>query len=89
MVVSILIPLAGFVKARVSNTRVDNTVFRFHYRWTTSFCYLCCALVAASDFIGAPIECDNASKAITTFCWVTSTYTINTTTKDCKRFSLL
>ncbi|ROT82404.1 innexin 7 [Penaeus vannamei] len=81
MVVNILGALVGLVKVRVAHTNIDSSVFRLHYRWTTSFCYLACLLVAASDFIGNPITCMSGggvvAKPINTYCWIESTFTIN------------
>ncbi|KAA0201481.1 Innexin [Hyalella azteca] len=78
--------LAGLIKIHNSKTLVDDAVFRLHYRWTTSLCFLACALVAASDMFGEPIQClmngGEAPKPYTTFCWVSSTFTINTSNAD-------
>ena len=75
--------LAGLIKIRSSSTKVDDSTFRLHYRWTTSLFFLACALVAASDLIGGTIHCMNGNQAaeppVVTYCWVMSTFTINTT----------
>ncbi|KAF2358624.1 Innexin [Trinorchestia longiramus] len=82
--IGIIGSLAGLIKIRSSQTLVDDPVFRLHYRWTTSLCFLSCALVAASDIFGDPIQCltteGEAPKPMTTYCWVSSTFTINTST---------
>ncbi|KAK7079095.1 hypothetical protein SK128_007330 [Halocaridina rubra] len=83
MVVGVLAALAGLVKVRYSYTAVDSQVFRLHYRWTTAICFICCALVVAKEYVGDPIECINGDptyiKQITSYCWISSTYTINST----------
>ncbi|XP_042887749.1 innexin inx3-like [Penaeus japonicus] len=83
MVLGVAGALAGLVKVRYSHTYVDSQVFRFHYHWTAAFCFLACVFVTAADFVGDSILCLNgfeeAPKPITTFCWVSSTFTINTT----------
>lgn len=75
--------LAGLIKIRSSTTLVDDATFRLFYRWTTSLCFVACGLVATSDLVGEPIQClmgsEEAPKPITTYCWVSSTFTINTT----------
>lgn len=85
MVLKIFAALAGLVKVRLVHIFVDSHVFRLHYRWTTSLCFIACALVAATEYIGDPIQCmdgtDSVEKAINTYCWIASTYTINSTSK--------
>ena len=78
----ILSSFAGLIKTRSSHTVVDDSIFRLHYRWTTSLCFVGCILVATSELVGDPIQClveDDDTKAITTYCWVMSTFTINST----------
>ncbi|XP_053634752.1 innexin inx3 [Cherax quadricarinatus] len=92
MVLGIVASLVGLVKVRLLHTNIDNYVFRLHYRWTTTFCYLACALVAASDYIGKAIQCYEGSgapapKPINTYCWIMSTFTINTTNTDGSHYS--
>nr|XP_045616192.1 innexin inx3-like [Procambarus clarkii] len=92
MVLSIVGSLVGLVKVRSLHTNIDNYVFRLHYRWTTSFCYLACALVAAADFIGQAIQCYDGSgnpvaKPINTYCWIMSTFTINSSSTDGSHYS--
>ncbi|XP_071519071.1 innexin inx3-like [Panulirus ornatus] len=83
MVLPVLAALAGVFKVNYSRTLVDSRVFRLHYQWTTSFCFICSALVTASDYVGDAIQClqdyEEAPKPITTYCWISSTYTINST----------
>ncbi|KAG0694868.1 Innexin inx2 [Chionoecetes opilio] len=76
----------GLIKARL-HTNIDSTVFRLHYRWTTSFCFLACALVSATEYIGNAIQClgsgtDQSPKAINTYCWIMSTHTLDTYGND-------
>eukprot|EP00397_Hematodinium_sp_SG-2012_P054001 GEMP01064829.1.p1 GENE.GEMP01064829.1~~GEMP01064829.1.p1 ORF type:complete len:387 (+),score=45.58 GEMP01064829.1:92-1252(+) len=83
MVLPVLGALAGLGKVRYSHTLVDSQIFRLHYRWTSAFCFICCALVTATNFVGKPIQCleghEEAPKPITTYCWISSTFTINST----------
>lgn len=76
--------IAGLVKLRLSHTDIDSPVFRLHYQVTTSILFIACALVAASEYIGDPIQCLDGGlpvdKPVNTYCWITSTFTINTTT---------
>lgn len=83
MVLAVLGALAGIAKVRYSYTPVDSHVFRLHYRWTATFCFACCALVVAQEYVGNAIECivhnPEELKPITTYCWISSTYTLNST----------
>lgn len=84
MVLHIFASLAGLVKVRVSHTDIDSHVFRLHYRLTSTILFIACLLVAASEYIGAPIQCTTdgnpVDPPINTYCWISSTFTINTTT---------
>ncbi|XP_068235265.1 innexin inx3-like [Palaemon carinicauda] len=84
MVLHIFAGLAGLVKVRVSHTDTDSHVFRLHYRLTSTILFLACLLVAATEYIGQPIQCTSngapVDPPINTFCWISSTFTINTTT---------
>ncbi|XP_076062710.1 innexin inx2-like [Oratosquilla oratoria] len=92
MVVGVVASIAGLIKVKYGqSTIVDGAVFKLHYRWTTALCFLGCALISASDYIGSPIQClkDGAEsmKAVVTYCWVSSTFTLddrmlNTTAED-------
>ncbi|XP_068235261.1 innexin inx3-like [Palaemon carinicauda] len=84
MVLGVLGALAAIAKVRYSYTTVDSHVFRLHYRWTTTLCFACCALVVAKEYVGETIECITSGdparlKPITTFCWISTTFTINST----------
>lgn len=81
MVLHIVGSFVGLIKANLY-TKTDGAVFRLHYRWTTAFCFLSCALVAATEYIGNAIQClgtgeNSAPKAVNTYCWITSTYTVH------------
>ncbi|KAK7079096.1 hypothetical protein SK128_007331 [Halocaridina rubra] len=87
MVFHIFSALVGLVKVRLDHANIDSHVFRLHYRWTTSLCFISCALVVAVEYIGDPIQCMTntdapAEKAINTYCWISSTFTINSTEKE-------
>lgn len=46
--------VAGFVKTRylVDHANIDNTVFKFHYKLTTTILFGCSILVTANHLIG-------------------------------------
>ena len=75
--------LAAVAKVNYSRTLVDSLTARLHYQWSTTFCILAGALVIAKDYIGDAVECllagNDAPKYINTYCWITSTFTINST----------
>lgn len=83
MVLQVVGALAAVAKVNYSRTLVDSVTARLHYQWSTTFCLLCAAMVIAKDYIGDPISCmqhgGDAKKYINTFCWITSTFTINST----------
>ncbi|KAK3885798.1 hypothetical protein Pcinc_010015 [Petrolisthes cinctipes] len=83
MVLGVLGALVGMTKVHYSRTAVDSWTFRLHYRATTTFCLVAAALVTAADFVGKPIQClvgyKSAPKPITTYCWISSSFTINST----------
>lgn len=68
----------SFIKLRRIHT--DSLVFRLHYRVTVSVLTVCCAILAARQFVGNPIECvhnrDIPTEVLDTWCWIHSTYTI-------------
>ncbi|CAG0922525.1 unnamed protein product [Notodromas monacha] len=70
-----------YVKVSSTNkVRFDTTVNKLHYRATVVFLMLCCILVVINDYIGKTIECISkggaANNAVTTYCWISSTYTL-------------
>uniref|UniRef100_A0A0P4WHJ5 Innexin n=1 Tax=Scylla olivacea TaxID=85551 RepID=A0A0P4WHJ5_SCYOL len=83
MVLQVFGALAAVAKVNYSRTLVDSVTARLHYKWSTTFCLLCGAMVIAKDYIGDAIEClqggTDAPKYINTYCWITSTFTINST----------
>ncbi|CAG0905004.1 unnamed protein product [Cyprideis torosa] len=72
--------LSKHVKPRYGKIRADNAIFRLHYRATSLFLLTCCILVTSIQFIGKPIQCihgsEEASGAVNTFCWISSTFTM-------------
>lgn len=83
MVLQVVGALAAVVKVHYSSTVVDSITARIHYRWTSTCCLISAALLMAGSFIGDAIMCfgDDGDSAnyINSFCWITSTYTINST----------
>ncbi|XP_076062714.1 innexin inx2-like [Oratosquilla oratoria] len=67
-------------------TSIDGSVFKLHYRWTTSFCFISCLLLVAVQYIGNPIQCilagKKAPKPMTTYCWISSTFTLVKSSDD-------
>ena len=60
--------------------RVDNAIFRLHYRATTVLLLASCILVCTRQFIGNPIQCITDGKipghVINTYCFIMSTFTV-------------
>ncbi|XP_045116948.1 innexin shaking-B-like [Portunus trituberculatus] len=83
MVLKVVGALAAVAKVNYSRTVVDSVTARLHYQWSTTFCLMAGLLVIAKEYIGDAVECmqkgNDASKYINTYCWITSTFTINTT----------
>lgn len=83
MVIQVVGALAAAVKVNYSRTLVDSYTAWLHYHCTTIFLLVAGALVMAGDFVGDGMQClhDGADspKPINTFCWITSTFTINST----------
>ena len=83
MVIQVVGALAAVAKVNYSRTLVDSITARLHYQWSTTFCLMSGALVIAKDFLGDAIECmqdgKNVPKYLNTYCWITSTFTINST----------
>ncbi|XP_049834162.1 innexin inx3-like [Schistocerca gregaria] len=73
--------VAKFVKVRAWDKEVIDTFdFRLHYRFTSAFLFLASILCTATSFLGDPITCivdnEKIKKAVTTYCWITSTFTV-------------
>lgn len=85
---SLLKLLSGFtsyfrLSKRQNDAVVDNSVFRLHYRFTSGFFFVYCALLSAIDVRGNPMQCmilsnkeTTLSDPINTFCWIQHTFTI-------------
>ena len=59
--------------------RIDNFVFRLHYRLSVSFLLVCMALVTTTQYFGDPIKClaDGVPEGpLNLFCWIHSTFSI-------------
>jgi len=60
--------------------RIDNFVFRLHYRVSVAFLLVCMALVSTTQYFGDPIKCiaDGVpGGALDLFCWIHSTFSIS------------
>lgn len=84
---SLLKLLSGFtsyfrLSKRQNDAVVDNGVFRLHYRFTSGFFFVYCALLSAIDVRGNSMQCmitsekANILDPINTFCWIQHTFTI-------------
>ena len=80
MVLGLVGALVSLVKTQNSKTFVDSRVFRLHYRWTTALLFTCCAFLAATEYFGDPIKYKDASKPITTYCWISGAFILKTST---------
>ncbi|RZF44059.1 hypothetical protein LSTR_LSTR017582, partial [Laodelphax striatellus] len=82
MTIGTMLDVFGGVKSvfKIRRTHIDSTIFRLHYRVTTSALIACCLMLAAKQFVGNPIECvhgkDIPAEVIDTWCWIHSTYTV-------------
>lgn len=76
----ILSPISALLK--VKSTDIDSIVFKLHYKWTCMLFLSFCTLVTSYQLWGDPIKCllhaekEANQKAIETFCWITSTFTL-------------
>ena len=60
--------------------RIDNFVFRLHYRLSVGFLLVCMALVTTTQYFGDPIKCiaDGVpGGTLDLFCWIHSTFSIS------------
>ncbi|CAG0917117.1 unnamed protein product [Notodromas monacha] len=72
--------LSSKVKVNYAKIRLDNAIFRLHYRATSTFLIVACILVTSTQYIGSPIQCimdgKKAPNAINTYCWIAATFSI-------------
>lgn len=67
------------VKLRPSEVSIDNFVFKLHYRFTFALLVACTILVSSRQFIKEHIQCigdDKIKHVINTFCFFSSTYSV-------------
>lgn len=77
-----LTPLKGLFK--IEKVKIDNAIFRLHYKVTVLFLLTGAVIVTLSQYIGDPIDCfiDSNDKApvsgkiLDNFCWIHSTHTL-------------
>lgn len=61
---------------------IDNTTFRLHYQYTSTFLCIASILTTSKQYFGDPIDCnvditDGVSKSMfKTFCWIQGTFTL-------------
>lgn len=75
--------IRGHLVISKRKVRVDNWVFRLHYRITLVVLIGACIVVTASQFIGTPISCfgdkiqvGQFEKTVNTYCWISSTFSV-------------
>lgn len=72
----------GSVKSllRLEGVRIDNNVFRLHYKATVVVLVAFSLLVTSRQYIGDPIDCivdaSIGGDIMDTYCWIHSTYTL-------------
>lgn len=74
----ILSPLRGVLKSSATSVRIDNTVFRLHYRVTVTGLVAASLLITARQYFGEPINCLEKEgippTVLDTYCWLHGTY---------------
>ncbi|CAG0891795.1 unnamed protein product [Cyprideis torosa] len=77
--------LSSLAKVQYNKIRVDNLVFKLHYKFTMYFLLGASVLVTMTTWIGEPIQCIHTQgvgdpkqfgKALQTYCWIMSTFTL-------------
>merc|ERR1712012_43286 len=71
--------LLGKYLTRVDQPRIDNYVFRLHYRVTFSVLLACMVLVSTTQYFGDPIKCmaDGVPEdPLNLFCWIHSSFSV-------------
>lgn len=68
-----------FLKFNQTQVKIDNFVFKLHYRWTFILLLVATILVTSRQYIGEHIKCISESipaHVINTFCFFTTTFTL-------------
>jgi len=64
---------------KIDAVKIDNNVFKLHYRATFIIMACACIFITANSYIGDPIDCMVAGvpgDMMDTYCWIHSTYSI-------------
>jgi len=64
---------------KIDAIKIDNNVFKLHYRATFIIMACACIFITANSYIGDPIDCMVAGvpgDMMDTYCWIHSTYSI-------------
>ena len=64
---------------KIDAVKIDNNVFKLHYRATFIVMACACIFITANSYIGDPIDCMVAGvpdNMMDTYCWIHSTYSI-------------
>lgn len=72
--------LRGLLKTTDGGVRVDNWVFRAHYKLTAAILFGCSLLVTSRQYFGDPIYCvaDGVPRdVLDAYCWTHSTFTVD------------
>lgn len=66
---------------KISHIHIDSTIFRMHYSLTVIILIAFSLIVTTRQYVGNPIDCihskDLPEDVLNTYCWIHSTYTIN------------
>jgi len=71
-------PLKAYL-TKVDPARIDNFVFKLHYRVSFGLLLMCMALVSTTQYFGDPIKCiaDGVpEEPLDLFCWIHSTFSV-------------
>lgn len=67
---------------KVDTVKIDNSVFRLHYKVTAILLVVFSVLLSAKQYLGDPIDCvmhgvgDKEAKLYDTYCWIHSTFSV-------------
>jgi len=91
MLTGLLGDLAKVVRGKgPGSVKIENKVFKLHYRFTTCLFLGFSILVTASNFIGEPVKCHQVSGVpsdlFNTQCWIQQTYIWNRSQEYLERF---
>lgn len=86
--IGLWIDLTKYLK--LDKVRIDNDVFRLHYKLTFLLLLGSSIILTLKDFFGHPIHCINphpktiSQEFLDNYCWITSTYSVHSDDKEVK-----